>query len=337
VDIQWFAIEIGIFTLKNLSIQYCPELRTAALKKEFEMLKSTQRHLDKGVAAIAVVLLAAFTLTSCKRPEPEDTRPCSETIKITQRNGVDVVQTVSGLYLKAKVRGFGYDCGRAPETRHLIDSGSFDMPWANGQFEPEIGPGYTKEQWDKLNLGEQATVMAPWRLHGAFVQMGIGFSNAKLAAQRKQRDQADGYFQDWWYTPAIPHKLYPLDLLPNWAVDGGPDPQAGIGPIKSKPTAYWAVRGVLDPRTKRPYTTFCSIKPPAGNKESDVAYQLNPKWLLQGETYIEDQNGNTCRGGVSADNGAYIDARLDVPGKAVPEIDKVYKAAANLLSKLIVE
>ena len=93
----------------------------------------------------------------------------------------------------------------------------------------------------------------------------------------------------------------------------------------------------MDTQTKRPFVAFCSIKPPAGNKESDVAYQRDPKWLIQGETYLKDQNGNTCRGSVGADSGVDIGGRLDVPGNAVPEIDKVYKAAANLLSNLIVE
>lgn len=287
--------------------------------------------------AIGLIVLAlpAFMLTRHKNSVPAipDTVPCSETIKITQRNGVDVVQTVSGLFIKAKVRGFGYDCGRTPETRHLVDAGSFDMTWANEQFEPVIGPGYSKEQWNKLTIGEQADVLAPWRMHGAFVQMGLGFGN-KLEAEERAR-QFKTY--DWWRTPAIPHKLYPIDLLPNFGVKDGPDPKAGIGPIKTPAGPYWAVRGTLNPATKFPFTTRCSIKPPLGNKEGDVAYQLDPKWILMGETYLQDQNGNTCRGIVSADNGVDIGGRLDVPGKAVPEIDKVYKAASKLLSELIVE
>jgi hypothetical protein len=288
-----------------------------------------------------LVVIAAALLSSCKRPEPAipDTVPCSETIKVTQRHGVDVVQTVSGLYLKAKVRGFGYDCGRTPETRHLVDSGSFDMPWANGQFEPEIGPGYTKAQWGKLNRGEQASIMAPWRLHGAFVQMGISFKAMRTPEEIKKCD-ADMGFGDWWYDPAIPHKLYPLDLLPNWGLKGSPDPQAGVGPIKSKPSPYWAVRGVLSPHTKRPYTTFCSMNPPpewdGKDFREEVMKTLDPIWLVQA-TSPKGQNGNTCRGSVAADNGAAIGARLDVPGNAVPEIDKVYKASAKLLSELIVE
>jgi hypothetical protein len=302
------------------------------------MLKSTQRHLDKRVAAVAFALLIAFTLTSCKPPEPEDTRPCSETIKITQRNGVDVVQTVSGLYLKSQIglwQGFGFNCGPTPETRHLVDASTFTGMWANGQFEPEIGPGYTKEQWGKLTRGEQAKAKEPWQKEGSMVQMYINLRELRTPEQVK-KIEADNGFQEWWYVPAIPHKLYPLDLLPNWQIKGVPDPQAGVGQLKISPSR-WAIRGVLHPKTKRPYTTYCSIKPPPGNKESDVAYQRDPQWLTQGETYLKDQNGNTCRGSVSADNGIAIGAMLDVPGKAVPEIDKVYKAAANLLSKLIVE
>lgn len=131
--------------------------------------------------------------------------------------------------------------------------------------------------------------------------------------------------------------MYPIDLLPNFGVDGGPDPQAGIGPIKTPAGPYWAVRGTFNPATKYPFTTRCSFKPPLGNKEGDVAYQLDPTWILVGETYLQDQSGNTCRGNVSADSGVDIGGRLDVPGIGVPEIDKIYKAMAKLLSELIVE
>ena len=68
-----------------------------------------------------------------------------------------------------------------------------------------------------------------------------------------------------------------------------------------------------------------------------MAYQLDPTWILVGETYLQDQSGNTCRGNVSADSGVDIGGRLDVPGIGVPEIDKIYKAMAKLLSELIVE
>jgi hypothetical protein len=300
------------------------------------MYKVRQLTTRTFAAAVLLAVSTSVLVISCKRPEPEDTRPCSETIKITQRNGLDVVQTVSGLYLKSQKglwQGFGFVCGPTPETRHLVDASTFTGMWANGQFEPEIGPGYTKEQWGKLTRGEQAKSKEPWQMQGSMVKMYLQFRDIVTDARDKELNGT----QDWWYAPAIPHKLYPLDLLPNFAIDGAPDPQAGAGPIKSKPTVYWAVQGLVHPRTKRPYVTFCSIKPPAGNKESDVAYQRDPKWLIQGETYLKDQNGNTCRGGVSADNGGYAGGMIDVPGKAVPEIDKVYKAAANLLSKLIVE
>jgi hypothetical protein len=319
---------------------------TFAIPQQLVIFKESGLHKKKQpvirIYSTAIAVLFAVTLSSCKRPEPAipDTVPCIETIKVTQRNGVDVVQTISGLYLKAKVPGIDYLCGRSPETRHLVDHASFDMPWANGQFAPVIGPGYTKEQWSKLKRSEQAAVMEPWHKHGAYVQMGIGFGNDKLAQEQVQKDKAEGRYQDWWYEPAIPHKLYPIDLLPNWAVKDGPDPQAGIGPIKSMPTTYWAVRGVLSPKTKRPYTTFCDMNSPPDwdgkDHRPEATKALDPIWLIQA-TAPKTQNGNTCRGSVSADNGAAIGARLDVPGNAIPEIDKVYKAAAKLLSELIVE
>lgn len=303
------------------------------------MYKVRQLTTRKCATTALLAVLMTVLLSSCKRPEPEDTRPCSETIKITQRNGVDVVQTVSGLYLKSQKglwQGFGFNCGPTPETRHLVDASTFTGMWANGQFEPEIGPGYTKEQWGKLTRGEQAKSKEPWQMQGSMVKMYLQFRDIVTDARDKELNGT----QDWWYAPAIPHKLYPLDLLPNFAIDGAPDPQAGVGPIKSKPTVYWAVQGLVHPRTKRPYVTFCSMNPPptwdGKDFREEVMKTRDPVWLVQATT-SNAQNGNTCRGGVSADNGGYAGGMIDVPGKAVPEIDKVYKAAANLLSKLIVE
>jgi hypothetical protein len=293
--------------------------------------------------ALWILVLTAALLSSCKRSEPEipDTVPCSETIKVTQRNGVAVVQTVSGLYIKAKMRGFGYDrsCGRTPETRHLIEGGSFWMYWANGQFEPEVGPGYTTEQWGKLTIGERAKAKEPWRKHGALIEMHIGFSE-KSTLEKTQKNSDDLRLHKWWYEPVLPHKLYPLDLLPNWGLKDGPDPQAGIGQLKNSPPT-WAVRGTLYKPTGRPELTRCSMNSPPGwdgkDHKPEVTKELDPVWLLQATTPT-GEIGNTCRGYLGDDKTGYlIGAMIDVPGNAVPDIDKIYKTAAHLLSELIVE
>lgn len=252
-------------------------------------------------------------LSSCKRSEPIDERPCSETVKITKRNGVDVVQAVNGLYLRASIAK-DWSCGRDPETRHLIERSHFMFWWYEGKLHTYA-----------LNNKAPAVNLPV-----------IAFSDEQ---SRQQSRRSIGY-QDWWHTPSIPHKLYPLDLLPNWAVKGGPDPQAGIGTLKHSP-AVWAVRGTVGPYDGKPFTTTCSMKSPPDwdgkDYRPEVTKELDPKWLIQAETYMQNLSFNTCRGGVSADNGKGIGGMIDVAGAAVPDIDKIYKLVSKWLSELVVE
>lgn len=262
--------------------------------------------------AVLLAVLTLALLSGCKRPEPEDTRPCAATVKITQRNGVDVVQTDSGLYLRASIAK-GWYCGSTPDSRHLITRGTGRFFW----FEGKLLPYSVNENSAMISLPT------------------IAWGDANTQAKIKE---SIGY-KDWWYQPAIPHKLYPLDLLPNWAVDGGPDPQAGVGIIKRSPPT-WAVRGTVNPNGKKPFTTQCSMKPPPEWDGKDyrpaATKELDPAWLIQAAT-SKSLNFNTCRGGVSADNGAFIGATIDVPGAAVPDIDKIYKLVGQWLAQIIVE
>ena len=287
-------------------------------------------------AGWAIALLAVLSLLGCK-PKVEDLRTCAERLQVTTRNGVKVVKTASGLYLK--LNGASWGCGTTPVTEHLVEGGDAGLVWNHGEFMPAVPKPFTQEQWDKLDGPVRAVLLQPWREGGANVHLYFRFDYDPPRSQQ-EKDKRMGH-QDYWYSPSIPHKLYPLDLLPNFGIDGGPDPQAGIGPIKSKPTTYWGVRGSYDFKTKRQNTTFCSMHRPPNWDGKDHSPQatkeLDPAWLIQAPTSIDHTIGNTCRGSVGADSGAEIGAMIDVPGKAVPEIDKVYKAAAQYLSNLVVE
>jgi hypothetical protein len=278
---------------------------------ELGMLKSSR--LTPQTYWLLFFVLIAPLLSSCKRSEPIDERPCSETVKITKRHGVDVVQSVNGLYLRASIAK-DWSCGRDPATRHLIERSRFMFWWYEGKLHTYA----LNSQAPAVNLPV------------------IVFSDEPT----RQRSRESIGYQDWWYTPSIPHKRYPLNLLPNMGVEGGPDPQAGIGTLKHSP-AIWAVRGTVDPYNGKPFTTGCSMKPPPDwdgkDHRPEATKALDPQWLIQAETYIKDLSFNTCRGGVSADNGKGIDGMIDVAGAAVPDIDKIYKLVSKWLSDLVVE
>lgn len=259
-----------------------------------------------------VGLLACASLVACKEYKPGPS--CAETALVTERNGHRVYQTLSDVYLKADEVDMRA-CGSKPYS---------EDPWQK-KFVARIHQNY---YWGKGRLIRTDAELRDAGLKPAqapLIELHIEF----------EPDFKHKPPPTWWYAPAIPHQRYPIDLLPNFGLDQ-PDPNAGVGPILSKPTVYWAVRGTKSWRDGLPFTTFCGIHPPPGNAENDVAYQRDPKWLVQGQTSIEKVVGNTCRGGVSATNGK-LGAMIDVPGAALPDIDKIYQAVSLKLTELTVE
>jgi hypothetical protein len=264
-------------------------------------------------------LICLLILSACKKYDPSafENQPCEKRVTETKRNGIDVVQTIDGVYMRADIAR-GWPCGSTPETLRLATGGGGGKGFYWYQGKPY-----------KLPFGGEPEV--PY-IHIGLLVVGVGPKARESAENVAEHDKRTG-FQEWWLTPRIPHKLYPIDLLPNWGRRDGPDPQAGTAPIQE--IAYWAVRGVLDVRG-RPFTTSCAIRPPPGNPLNDFRYQRDPVWLVQGET-VPGVHGNTCRGGVRASNGTSAGAWIDVPGDGLPDIDKIYKYASEWLSTLIVE
>ena len=266
--------------------------------------------------------VAIAVLPGCKKYKPEPT--CQETLRVTERNGQRVLQAVNGLYLKedfpvAACQSQPYS--EDPYQRHFVAGGARQLVWMDHRLI------HDDEYRALLEAGKW-----PPDIPYSLIAIGINFPTAEEIAQRQKVLP----IPDWWYAPVIPHQRYPIDLLPNFGLDA-PDPNAGVGPVKSKPKAYWAVRGTKDPMDGKPYTTFCSIKPPPSSPENDHSYDRNVAWLVQGETYLKEYIGNTCRGGVGADNGKPIGGRIDVPGVAVADIDKIYQAVSKYLSDLTVD
>jgi hypothetical protein len=255
----------------------------------------------------AIALLAC--LAACGQRPPEPT--CQETVKVFERNGQRVIQAVNGLYLRAdfpiascESRPFSKD----PHARHFVDGGSLNFWWWDG----------TLYDATELVAARRAGISIP--PEAPLIQGGIGFNDSPTPPA-------------WWYEPAIKHQRYPIDLLPNFGLDQ-PDPQAGIGPVGS---AYWAVRGTKHPKTGQPFVNnYCSMKPPPGWDRMDHAFEHDVMYLVQAETYAR-RVGNTCRGAVHADNGRPLGARVDVPGAALADIDKIYRAISKRLSIYTVE
>jgi len=270
-------------------------------------------------------LLLAAALAACKPYKPEP--PCRETLTITERNGQRVLQAVNGVYLKENfpVRNcVSKPYSDDPYKRNYVQSGSYSAAWYEGKlFDAE----------DQIPLRQAGKW--PAGVKSIVNLVTISFPAAEDIAQTQKSSPV----LDWWFQPAIPHQRYPIDLLPNFGLDV-PDPQAGVGPVKSKPTVYWAVRGSQGPNTP-PYTTFCSMKSPPDwdgkNYSPEATKEKDVSWLIQAETSETHTIGNTCRGYVSAGNGKPVSAMIDVPGSALKDIDKIYKAASQKLSELTVD
>lgn len=292
--------------------------------KSFTSARAMRAHATlpvRGPVVATCVALAAFALAGCKQP-PEPT--CEETVQVFERNGQRAFQTVNGIYLKANLPISG--CGNKRENngpgKNKYVSLIFEsFYWHNNKLFD------MKEYSRLLKKGEWPEDPPP------LVKIIIDFDRQSASAKRDPS-------KDWWYQPAIPHRLYPIDLLPNFSLEN-PDPEAGVGRIKSKPTVYWAVRGSVDKLNGNPYVTFCGMKSPDGwdgkDYSPEATKERDPQWLVQARTFENTTVGNTCRGYVTADNGSPIAAMVDVPGAAVKDIDKVYKAMAANLSKIIVE
>lgn len=286
-----------------------------------EPLFISKARVSRGLAAATWVTLSMLGFAGCERP-PEPS--CRETAQVFERNGQQVLQAVNGVYLRKDFNmtscTWGKD-GKEDEPRRLVAGGADDFFWYEDRL---IG---TREYAERNKRGDWPKEYKPRIL----IMIGFGVNQAVGESDREK---------SWWFEPAIPHAIYPIDLLPNFGLKE-PDPEAGKMAIRSSPSPYWAVRGTSRPGTGRPFTTFCSMRSPdewdGKDYSSEATKERDPVWLVQAKTFEDRKDGNTCRGHVAADNGKSIGAMVDVPGVAVKDIDKIYKAVAAYLSSMTVE
>jgi hypothetical protein len=126
--------------------------------------------------------------------------------------------------------------------------------------------------------------------------------------------------QHWQFDPALPHKVYPLEMYPRayWR-----DP--AVRPAVEPPDVLWGVRGTRDPITHRPFTAACDI------------YRANPlhqESVVTGE--FRKSGDAMCRGWVYAVSGPKaVGGMIDVWANGAPEIDKIYNSAATQFETFI--
>lgn len=265
---------------------------------------------------ICSALLSLLLLGSCGKtydPNAPENRPCLEQLKVFDVKGQKAWKTIGGQYIR--VGSMGPNCGKLDDKAKINEY----VTGGIGGYEWLIGEGrFWNEGVAKLPKTNEGF---PDMSKIDHVKLYFTFSSSP---PRKYEP-----VPDWWYETALPHKLYPIDLLPNWGLDkpGG----KRVGGIDSH---YWAVRGTKSPESGKPYINmYCEMvyEPMEMYSHRELAKEL--------ERAIKPAGGkgqNTCRGSISASSGK-ISAMIDTPSTLVPEMDKVFNAVSLKLSDIVIE
>jgi hypothetical protein len=129
--------------------------------------------------------------------------------------------------------------------------------------------------------------------------------------------------ESWQFDPVLPHQKYPIEFYPKtgWSAPDNPS-SGGI----RRPT--WGIRGTMDPETWRPFLTGCDILPRDPQK---------PDSVVDGDFPSSNANAK-CSGSIRIAKGrSDVYARVDVPAKGVPNINRIYRAVSELIVPLIQE
>ncbi len=229
-------------------------------------------------ALLSSTLLATLFLTAgCQKDTPAPS--CKQTLETTVVKGQNALESINGLQLKDTFPVF--ECTSRPYSENPADN-------------KYVARGLEYLHWYQGELYDNKTT-APARAEGyATIVIEIQFG------ARQARP-------DWWYSPALPHTLYPIDLLPNFGREA-PVTDAAIQPLKDTDSIYWKVRGA------RQDVTRCDIQPRQDAGKSDRSSLTEPNWLIRGETEVRQWIGNTCRGHVMADNNKPLAHELTCRG-----------------------
>lgn len=265
-------------------------------------------------ALLSSVLLASLLLNvGCQKQPP--TPSCKDTLRTVVINGQRAFESTNGLHVKDGFPVFGctsHPYSENPADNKYVQGGLEYLHWYQGKLydAKDTALAEAEGRWPKT------TIPSPY----ATIVIEIKFGHPQA-------------HPDWWYSPAVPHALYPIDLLPNFGRDAPVD-DAAIKPLKDTDSIYWKVRGGPMGAVS---ITRCEIKPRQDATKSDRSSLTDPSWLIRGETEVRETLGNTCRGYVAADNNKPLGARIDVPGAALKDIDKIYVAVARHISEWTID
>lgn len=246
-----------------------------------------QMRVHRYVCSASVGLLLTVALVACKPAEKVEA--CA---KIPVVNGFQTVVGEGGL-VTLRVPEFARieltkDCKQA---RFI----ALDYLWYEGQLVPEAV--------NRFRVPNDKRISVNVTLDAFDMSAGLGGSR-----------------QPWQFEPAVPHRVYPLEMYPRayWQ-------EPTVRPSVDPPDVLWGIRGTRDPITHRPFSAACDIV------RADPALQGS---VVEGD--FRKSGDAKCRGWVHATSGTYaVGGIVDVWANGASQVDKIYSAAAKQFETFI--
>ena len=166
---------------------------------------------------------------------------------------------------------------------------------------------------------------------------GINAFSEKYLANNNL-DLIDKYNVSWIWSPFVSHKIYPLDLLPNYGryiLGLAPDRDFNLRGWVLKPL-FWAVRGTQHPVFKYPFVFNCSFEKPPNLTRSNNSKSVDVGFILEALVWKEGVLG-TCSGVVFDSKKGLVTATLLLRPSQAEYIDGISHAVSEYLSTILVE
>ena len=229
--------------------------------------------------------------------------PCK--IRVFQHNGQDVVETVSGILIKAE-HGKSWDCENGKATVVYIRYIRLKRNYSNKE-----------EGYDTVFLNSIST-------------------HSHENPSQYLEYTKNKFNESWRWTPKIPHKIYPLDLYPNFGRESreGPDPLAGKDIVRGG--VFWGVRGTKHPKWGTPDIFSCTPKIPEDAPEGGRSIYTKKIDYITNSEFSEKPRW-TCQGFVTDKKTGEVMATVLLTHKQIPYIDQIVKEVSDFLETIAVE
>ncbi|WP_144011822.1 hypothetical protein [Vandammella animalimorsus] len=230
--------------------------------------------------------------------------PCK--IRVFQHQGKDVVETISGLLIRADEGEFW----RCKDSKALSAYPRL--------FKVKI-LHYDEDQEKLLNV----------------LVNGISVNSYKNPSQ-SFRDNIKKFNEDWRWVSKIPHSRYPIDLYPNFGVDSLADLKHSDGVAQG--FVFWGVRGTEHPRWKRPAIFKCWFEMPESISVSErIKYSKDVGWLINARISQAPGSAQGCEGVVWDSRSGQTGATIRLQGSQVPYIHLISTQISDFLSTILIE